>query len=257
MKFKELSQYFEKIEHTSSRLEITEHLAVLFKNLSESEIDKTTYLLQGRLTPLYKRLDFGVAEKMVIKSAINALQIDRTAFLHQNQTIGDIGKTIEYFKKTHENLLQYEKGLSVLEVYNMLLAIAQANGTGSQEIKLQRIAELIQRLDPLSTRYISRIVTGVMRLGFSDMTVLDAPHCFTAARVLADSYTNITINIYADNTLYHTQTVTNKQPFRLPRNGRYRVWQVEVIGVDVIREVAISETVTIIVTGKQIGRAHV
>lgn len=174
MEFKELSQYFEKIEHTSSRLEITEHLAVLFKNLSESEIDKTTYLLQGRLTPLYKRLDFGVAEKMVIKSAINALQIDRTAFLHQNQTIGDIGKTIEYFKKTHENLLQYEKGLSVLEVYNMLLAIAQANGTGSQEIKLQRIAELIQRLDPLSTRYISRIVTGVMRLGFSDMTVLDA-----------------------------------------------------------------------------------
>ena len=73
---------------------------------------------------------------------------------------------------------------------------------------------------------------------------LDAPHCFTAARVLADSYTNITINIYADNTLYHTQTVTNKQPFRLPRNGRYRVWQIEVIGVDAIREVAISETVT-------------
>lgn len=73
---------------------------------------------------------------------------------------------------------------------------------------------------------------------------LDAPHCFTAARVLADSYTNITINVYADNTLYHTQTVTNKQPFRLPRNGRYRIWQVEVIGVDAIREVAISETVT-------------
>jgi hypothetical protein len=73
---------------------------------------------------------------------------------------------------------------------------------------------------------------------------LDSPHCFTAARILADSYTNITINIYADNTLYHTQTVTNKSPFRLPRNGRYRVWQIEVIGTDNIREVAISETVT-------------
>ena len=72
---------------------------------------------------------------------------------------------------------------------------------------------------------------------------LDAPHCFTAARVLADSYTNITINVYADNTLYHTQAVTNKQPFRLPRNGRYRVWQVEVIGIDNVREVIIGETV--------------
>lgn len=73
---------------------------------------------------------------------------------------------------------------------------------------------------------------------------LDGPHCFTAARVLADSYTNITINIYADNSLYHTKTVTNKQPFRLPRDGRHRVWQIEVISTDNIREIAISETIT-------------
>ena len=72
---------------------------------------------------------------------------------------------------------------------------------------------------------------------------LDAPHCFTAARVLADSYTNITINIYADNTLYHTQAVTNKSPFRLPRNGRYRVWQIEITGTDNVREIMIGETV--------------
>ena len=65
----------------------------------------------------------------------------------------------------------------------------------------------------------------------------------SAARVLADSYTNITIYIYADNTLYHTQTVTNKSPFRLPRNGRYRVWQIEITGTDNVREIMIGETV--------------
>ena len=72
---------------------------------------------------------------------------------------------------------------------------------------------------------------------------LDAPHCFTAARVLADSYTNITINIYADNTLYHTQTVADGKAFRLPRNGRYRVWQIEITGTDNVREIMIGETV--------------
>ena len=73
---------------------------------------------------------------------------------------------------------------------------------------------------------------------------LDAPHCFTAARVLADSYTNITINVYADNTLYHTQAVTKiSSHFRLPRNGSYRVWQVEITGTDNVREVIIGETV--------------
>lgn len=72
---------------------------------------------------------------------------------------------------------------------------------------------------------------------------LDAPHCFTAARILADSYTNITINIYADNTLYHTQTVADGKAFRLPRNGRYRVWQIEITGTDNVREIMIGETV--------------
>ena len=73
---------------------------------------------------------------------------------------------------------------------------------------------------------------------------LPAPMCFTAARVLADSYANITLKVYADNALYHTQVVTNKSAFRLPRTGKHRVWQVEAIGTDNIREIALSEAVS-------------
>jgi hypothetical protein len=72
---------------------------------------------------------------------------------------------------------------------------------------------------------------------------LDSPHCFTAARVLADSYANLTLKVYANNTLYHTQTVANSTMFRLPRNGRHRIWQIEVSGVDNVREIMLGETV--------------
>ena len=72
---------------------------------------------------------------------------------------------------------------------------------------------------------------------------LESPRCFTSARVLADSYTNLTLKVYADNVLYHTQTVTNGKAFRLPRNGKYRVWQVEITSTDSVREIMIGESV--------------
>ena len=80
MKFNKLAVYFEEIEKTSSRLTITEYLSELFNNLSLEEIEKTSYLLQGRIAPLFERKEFGMAEKMVIKSAVLALNIDKKLF---------------------------------------------------------------------------------------------------------------------------------------------------------------------------------
>lgn len=172
MKFNTLAVYFEKIEKTSSRLTITEYLSELFKNLSLEEIEKASYLLQGRVAPLFERKEFGMAEKMVIKSAVLALNLDKKLFQKNYKKIGDIGKTVEYFKKQIQSF--DKKDLSVLEVYDDLRKLAIAGGEGSQEIKISILAKLIRQLDSLSARYLIRIPLGVIRLGFSDMTVLDS-----------------------------------------------------------------------------------
>jgi len=62
----------------------------------------------------------------------------------------------------------------VLTVFKTLESVAKSSGEGSQDDKISRLSGLIQELDPLSARYIVRIPLGVLRLGFSDMTVLDA-----------------------------------------------------------------------------------
>lgn len=172
MKFKELAQYFELIEKTTSRLKITEILAELFQKLSVSEIDKTLYLMQGRVAPLYEKLEFGMAEKMIIKSICLALNIEKSYFEQKFKKIGDLGYTVEELKKQIHSFT--EKDLTINEIYQELLNITKAQGEGSQEVKLKILAALIQQLDPLSSRYIVRIPAGVLRLGFSDMTVLDA-----------------------------------------------------------------------------------
>ncbi len=172
MKFRELSEYIEKIDNTNSRLVITQLLAQLFLKLDSMEIDKTTYLLMGRTGPLFEAVEFGMAEKMVIKSIVKALNLERKLFENKYKEIGDLGKTAEHFKKSIKSF--DEKDLAIMEVYEDLCRLAISSGVGSQDLKINILAALIRQLDPLSTRYLVRIPLGVMRLGFSDMTVLDA-----------------------------------------------------------------------------------
>lgn len=172
MTFKELAVYFEKIELNTSRLIITELLASLLRKLSKEEIKSTIYLLQGRVVPLYEKIEFGIAEKIVVKSIIKALNLEGKFFNNVYKKIGDLGQTVERFKREIKSF--EEKELSINEVYVNLYQLAIASGEGSQEKKINILANLIRRLDPLSCRYLVRIPLGVMRLGFSDMTILDA-----------------------------------------------------------------------------------
>jgi DNA ligase-1 len=172
MKFSELAIYFEKIEKNSSRLEITRILAELFKKLSADEIGKTVYLLQGRVGPAYEGIDFGMAEKMIVKAAVSALNIDKSYFEKEFKKTGDLGQAVENFKKQYTSF--EEKDLEVLVVFDFFYRLATASGTGSQEVKISLLSQLIRQLDPLSGRYLVRLPTGIIRLGFSDMTILDA-----------------------------------------------------------------------------------
>ncbi len=172
MKFAELAQYFEKIEKTTSRITITQLLAELFQALKPEEIEKAVYLLQGRVVPLYENLEFGMAEKSVVKSLLVALQIDKKAFDVEYKKAGDIGRVVMHLKQQVRTL--QERDLSIIEVFNELYSIAKAGGAGSQEVKSNILAHLIRELDPLSAVYLVRIPQGIMRLGFSDMTILDA-----------------------------------------------------------------------------------
>lgn len=172
MNFSELAQFFQRIEQTPARVEMTKIIAELFTLLSPEEVEKTAYLLQGRVKPLYDKTEFSMAEKMVNKSVIQAMQLDPDLFTKEYKHVGDIGAVTQSFK---EQFISFEqRDMSILEVYDELLKMAKLSGGGSQEAKLGILASLIRQLDGLSARFIVRIPTATLRLGFSDMTILDA-----------------------------------------------------------------------------------
>ncbi len=79
MKFKTLAGYFERIEKTASRLEMTEILAELYKECSEDEIDLVTYLSLGKLRPKFEGVEFNMAETMMLRviSAAYGVELDK------------------------------------------------------------------------------------------------------------------------------------------------------------------------------------
>ncbi|OGK16638.1 hypothetical protein A2690_03345 [Candidatus Roizmanbacteria bacterium RIFCSPHIGHO2_01_FULL_39_12b] len=171
MRFSRLAEYFESIEQTSSRLEMTRILSDLFKEADRDEIAQILYLLQGRVAPLYEKVEFNMGEKMVIKASARAVGVELNVFTTLFKKKGDIGVAIEELKKQASTL--FSKDLSILDVFNQLGRLADSSGVGSQDLKISILSGLIQELDPLSCRFVVRIPINKLRLGFSDVTILD------------------------------------------------------------------------------------
>jgi len=168
MLFSELSQYFQKIEDTQSRNKMTEILAQLFRASSKKEIAKICYLLQGRVAPLYEAVEFGVADKFMIRAIASSYEKEVGVVVKEFKKLGDLGKTAEHLHTGTSRDMDVEK------VYERLRAVALCGGKGSQEQKITLLSQLIAHLSALSARYVVRIPLGKLRLGFSELTILDA-----------------------------------------------------------------------------------
>ncbi|PIU03536.1 DNA ligase [Candidatus Shapirobacteria bacterium CG08_land_8_20_14_0_20_39_18] len=175
MKFSDLALFFQQLEQTPSRNSMTEILARLIGEAGLDEIDKVVYLIQGRVAPLYEPLEFGMADRIMIQVLARAFGVPPSVISKQFGKLGDLGVVGEKMESGSLKLFGSEKReLSVTEVYNELYRLAKTSGEGSVDTKVNILSELIGNLDPLSVRYVVRIPLGKMRLGFSDMTVLDA-----------------------------------------------------------------------------------
>ncbi len=170
MLFKDFSIYLQKIEETTLRLEITDFLSQLFSKLSPTEGKLASYLLLGQLAPNYQGIEFNLATKTMIKVVSRAYNLPEEEVKKKYKEIGDLGEVVWQVAEGKET----EGKLSIEEVYRHLYKVAKEEGEGSVERKQYLMAELLKQLDPLSSKYVVRIPLGKLRLGFSQLTILDA-----------------------------------------------------------------------------------
>jgi len=179
MKYKVLAETYQKIEETSKRLEMTDYLVELLKNTEKSALDKVIYLTQGKIYPDYVGIELGMADKMAIRAIALAYGAKSEKVEERYQKLGDLGLTAEEFAKNkmQKTLFTFEEkgeGLTIEKVFENFRKIAETTGERSQDKKIQLLEELLNLADPLESRYIVRTVSGKLRLGIADATILDA-----------------------------------------------------------------------------------
>jgi DNA ligase-1 len=174
MLFREVVDYYEQLEATTKRLEMTDILAALLSMTPPAVIDKVVYMTLGELYPAYVGLELGVAEKLAARAIRQVSGAGEKELNELFSRHGDLGTVAELLLRTKEQTTLFVQELTVEEVYGSLEKIAKASGPGAVDVKTAVLSKLLAMATPVEAKHIVRIVTGKMRLGVADMTVLDA-----------------------------------------------------------------------------------
>jgi len=174
LRYSSIADAYEKIEATTKRLEMTDRLVEILKETPTILIDKVVYLTQGKLYPDFVGIEIGIAEKLAIRAVARSAGHREKDIETDMQKTGDLGETTQKFMEKKTQATFFSTPLTVERVYETLDKMANSTGSGSVDLKLGLLAGLLSDASPSEAKYIVRTVTGSLRLGIADMTVLDA-----------------------------------------------------------------------------------
>ena len=174
MDYAEVARKYEELEGISGRNEMTRVLAELLKETPRDELPFLVYLTQGKLRPDYEGVELGLAEKFALRAVSSATGLSSEKVYSTYIKYGDIGTAAEELLKTKGQGTLFNERLTLKRVYDTLLRVARQSGSGSVELKLKELGSLLNDATPTEAKFIMRTVTGELRLGVADYTVLDA-----------------------------------------------------------------------------------
>jgi len=174
LEYSEVAGKYEELEGISGRNEMTRVLAELLKMAPRDELPLLVYLTQGKLRPDYEGVELGLAEKLALRAVSSAAGLSSERVYSTYIKYGDIGTAAEELLETKGQGTLFSERLTLRRVYDTLLRTAKQSGSGSIDLKLKELGSLLNDATPKEAKFIMRTVTGELRLGVADYTVLDA-----------------------------------------------------------------------------------
>jgi DNA ligase-1 len=178
LKYSIVAEYFERLEGTSGRLQMTEILASLLKETPKPDLPILAYLMQGKLRPDFEGVELGIAEKLALRALSTAAGKTAQQVKEAYIKTGDIGSAAAALLRSgvggERQGSLFSEPLTLKRVYDSLLSIAKTSGGGSVESKLKELVSLLNDASPVEAKYILRTAMGVLRMGVADYTILDA-----------------------------------------------------------------------------------
>ncbi len=174
MLYRDVAEFYEKVEATTKRLEITALIVDMLGRADCSEIANVVHMTHGKLFPDFHPEKIGMAEKMALRTlaAVSRTGLEKVEELYRER--GDIGIVGEEMLGRASGSSLGGAELTVNSVHATLTQITAESGQGSQEAKVNLLAGLLASSTPVEAKYILRIVVGKMRIGVAAMTLVEA-----------------------------------------------------------------------------------
>jgi DNA ligase-1 len=169
--FFELAKVFSKVEEIQSRNEMTEILSAFYKDLDKEEVQIVSYLISGRVAPMFVKAEFNYSEKSLVNLLESLVKSKGMKFNVKKEfsKAGDIGDLVYEFLENSKN-----KGeLTTQEVYDILWNLINTTGEGSVDRKNAIVSSTLNKMSPEEAKYFVRIICGSLRLGVNVKTLLD------------------------------------------------------------------------------------
>ncbi|XP_053461899.1 DNA ligase 1 isoform X2 [Nycticebus coucang] len=171
-----VARTFEKIEEVSARLRIVETLSNLLRSvvaLSPPDLLPVLYLSLNTLGPPQQGLELGVGDGVLLKAVAQATGRQLESIRAEVAEKGDVGLVAESSRST-QRLMLPPPPLTASGVFSKFLDIARLTGSASTTKKMDIIKGLFVACRHSEARFISRSLSGRLRLGLAEQSVLAA-----------------------------------------------------------------------------------
>lgn len=184
-----LANTLKEIEQNSSRLKMIEILSNFLQSviqLSPKELPRCIYLMLNQLGPAYEGLELGIGESLIIKAICLATGRQESQIKAELKEKGDLGIIAEE-SRVKQTLLFKPKPLTVQIVFDRLKMIAELKGQAMQSKKIEKVQSLIVACRECEARYIVRSLSGKLRIGLAEQSLLAS---LARAAMIVENYTS-------------------------------------------------------------------
>ncbi|XP_008829221.1 DNA ligase 1 isoform X2 [Nannospalax galili] len=174
--FLAVARTFEKIEEVSARLRMVETLSNLLRSvvaLSPPDLLPVLYLTLNRLGPPQQGLELGVGDGVLLKAVAQATGRQLESVRAEAAEKGDVGLVAENSRST-QRLMLPPPPLTTSGVFSKFRDIARLTGSASMAKKMDIIKGLFVACRHSEARFIARSLSGKLRLGLAEQSVLAA-----------------------------------------------------------------------------------
>uniref|UniRef100_G3T2A3 DNA ligase n=1 Tax=Loxodonta africana TaxID=9785 RepID=G3T2A3_LOXAF len=171
-----VARTFEKVEEVSARLRMVETLSNLLRSvvaLSPPDLLPVLYLSLNRLGPPQQGLELGVGDGVLLKAVAQATGRQLESVRAEAAEKGDVGLVAESSRTTQRIMLP-PPPLTASGVFAKFRDIARLAGSASTAKKIDIIKGLFVACRHSEARFIARSLSGRLRLGLAEQSVLAA-----------------------------------------------------------------------------------